>query len=65
MKVWSDRELANYTGKPDQEQVAMREQALASFDEHGTGQRDFGLAIMNRWLDLVEQRVAAETCQAE
>ncbi len=65
VKVWSDRELAKYTGKPDDEQVAMRERAIASFQEHGKGQRDFGLTIMNRWLDLVQKRASAETCEAE
>lgn len=65
VKVWSDRELANYTGKPDGEQTAMRENAIASFDQHGAAQRDFGLKIMHRWLDLVQARASLETCQAD
>jgi GMP synthase (glutamine-hydrolysing) len=65
VKVWSDRELANYTGKPDGEQIAMLDGAIASFDQHGAAQRDFGLKVMNRWIDLVQKRASLETCQAE
>jgi GMP synthase (glutamine-hydrolysing) len=64
VRVWSERELLSYTGKPNDERRAMVEAVLDTFDAHGNAQRQFALTVTNAWMDLVADRVSCAVCQA-
>jgi GMP synthase (glutamine-hydrolysing) len=65
VKVWSDRELLNYTGQAAAARESLLKGAIASFAQHGAAQRAFGETVMHRWLDLVEERTARQSLKAE
>lgn len=65
VRVWSERELLAYTGKPNDERRAMVQNVLATFDTHGGAQRQFALTVTNAWMDLVAEKASRMACQAE